>query len=115
MPNPTAPSGMDTPSRLRVLVVDDDATIRRALAALIARDGYDVQSVASGEEALKALNQDLYDIVLLDLDLPGMGGLDVLAVAPSLQSDAQFIVLTGLSSVATAVEAIKLGAFDYIA
>jgi DNA-binding NtrC family response regulator len=104
----------DPPPKLRVLVVDDDAGVRRALSTLLVRDGYEVEAVETGEEGLKALARDLFDITLLDLDLPGVRGMEVLAVAPSLQPDAQFIVLTGWSSVATAVEAIKLGAFDYI-
>ena len=67
-----------------------------------------------GAEGLKALGIDLYDLVLLDLEMPGMGGLEVLALAPGLQPDAQFIILTGRGTVTTAVEAIKLGAFDYL-
>ena len=114
MTHAIAPPGDDPPLRHRVLIVDDEASIRRAISAVLTRLGYDVQSVGSGEEALKALNQDLFDVALVDLELPGIGGLDILAVAPSLQTDAQFIVLTGSSSIANAVEAIKLGAFDYI-
>jgi DNA-binding NtrC family response regulator len=88
--------------------------VRRVVQSLLAREGYLVQSAESGEEGLKALGQELFDLVLLDLEMPGMGGMDVLALAPGLQPDAQFIILTGWSSVTSAVEAIKLGAFDYI-
>jgi DNA-binding NtrC family response regulator len=114
MSQPAVPAAPEPSVRSRVLVVDDDAGVRGALSTLLARQNYQVEAVASGEEALEALTRDVFDVVLLDLDLPRMGGLDVLAVAPSLQADAQFIVLTGLSSVSSAVEAIKLGAFDYI-
>jgi two-component system, NtrC family, response regulator PilR len=70
--------------------------------------------VATGEAALKRLEKSLYDVVLLDLNLPGMHGLNVLSAAPVTQTDAQFIVMTAFGSVDTAVEAMKLGAFDYI-
>ncbi len=100
--------------RARVLVIDDDAGVRGVVHALLTREGYEVQAAASGGDGLKALAQDLFDLVILDLEMPGMGGLDVLGLAPGLQPDAQFIILTGQGSVATAVEAIKLGAFDYV-
>jgi DNA-binding NtrC family response regulator len=73
-----------------------------------------VEAVGSGEEGLKRLEASLYDVVLLDLNLPGMHGLEVLGAAPSSQTDAQFIVMTAFGSVDTAVEAMKLGAFDYL-
>jgi two-component system, NtrC family, response regulator HydG len=112
---PAAPIPPEESARPRVLVVDDDQGIRTILHNLLSREGYEVTTAGSGEEGLKALGHDLFDLVLLDLELPGMGGIEVLGLAPGLQPDAQFIILTGWSSVETAVEAIKLGAFDYIA
>lgn len=100
--------------KVRTLVVDDDPGVRSTLQRLLVREGYEVLAVASGEEALKTMALDIFDLVLLDLDMPGIGGLEVLGLAPGLQPDAQFIILTGWGSVTTAVEAIKLGAFDYI-
>jgi len=101
-------------ARARVLIVEDEEIVRDLLVKVLEEEDYAVEAVESGEEALKALDSELYDIVLLDLNLPGMYGLNVLAAAPALQTDAQFIVMTAFGSVDTAVEAMKLGAFDYI-
>jgi DNA-binding NtrC family response regulator len=100
--------------KARVLVIEDEEILRDLLVTILEEDKYLVDSVESGEKGLKALERELYDLVLLDLNLPGMHGLNVLAAAPALQTDAQFIVMTAFGSVDTAVEAMKLGAFDYI-
>jgi DNA-binding NtrC family response regulator len=97
-----------------VLVVEDEDVVRELLASLLRSEGYDVTAVVAGEDALKALERELYDVVLLDLNLPGMHGMNVLAAAPALQTDAQFIVMTAFGSVDAAVEAMKLGAFDFV-
>ena len=100
--------------KARVLVVEDEEILRDLLKSVLKEEGYDVDAVETGEQALKALDRELYDLVLLDLNLPGMYGLNVLSAAPALQTDAQFIVMTAFGSVDTAVEAMKLGAFDYV-
>ena len=97
-----------------VLVVEDEEIVRDLLVTVLTAEGYEVEAVDSGEKALKALESELYDVVLLDLNLPGMYGMNVLAAAPALQTDAAFIVMTAFGTVDTAVEAMKLGAFDYI-
>jgi DNA-binding NtrC family response regulator len=111
--SPSPPSAAP-PAKFRVLVVDDDSGVRGTLHGLLTQLGFEVQVAAGGGEGLKALGQDVYDLVLLDLEMPQMGGLEVLGLAPGLQPDAQFIILTGRGSVTSAVEAIKLGAFDYL-
>ncbi|TVP74968.1 MAG: sigma-54-dependent Fis family transcriptional regulator [Gemmatimonadales bacterium] len=98
----------------RILVVEDEDTIRELLLDTLEVEGFGVVAVSSGEAALRALEKTLFDVVLLDLNLPGMHGLNVLSAAPSTQTDAQFIVMTAFGTVDTAVEAMKLGAFDYI-
>ena len=98
----------------RVLVVDDDEAIRALLDELLEEEGYEVETVETGEEGLRVLERELFDAVLLDLNLPGMSGLNTLAAAPALQTDAQFIVMTAFGGVETAVEAMKRGAFDYL-
>jgi DNA-binding NtrC family response regulator len=102
------------PARARVLVIEDSEVARKLLAAVLADEGYLVDLAPDGEVGLRMLERELYDIVLLDLNLPRVSGLNVLAAAPAVQSDAQFIVLTAFGSVSTAVEAIKAGAFDYL-
>jgi DNA-binding NtrC family response regulator len=98
----------------RVLIVDDDEVLRGMLAELLGGDGYSVDAVESGEEGLRALHQRVYELVLLDMHLPGMDGLAVLAASPATQTDAQFVVMTAFGAVDTAVEAMRLGAYDYI-
>ncbi|MEX2531746.1 MAG: sigma-54 dependent transcriptional regulator [Gemmatimonadota bacterium] len=98
----------------RVLVVEDEEVIRELLVPTLQDEGFRVDAAASGEEALKRLEGNTFDVVLLDLNLPGMHGMNVLSAAPATQTDAQFIVMTAFGSVDTAVEAMKLGAFDYV-
>jgi len=106
--------GEEQPLPPRVLVVEDDEIVRDLAERTLRDEGYWVQGVGSGEAALRLLEANLFDVVLLDLNLPGMHGLNVLAAAPATQTDAQFIVMTAFGSVDTAVEAMKLGAWDYI-
>jgi two-component system response regulator PilR (NtrC family) len=109
----TRADGNATP-RLRVLVVEDDELAQAVVQEAMAEAGYNVDAVGSGEEALRLLERELYDVVLLDLHLPRMQGLSVLAAATTLQTDAQFVLMTAFGTVDTAVEAMKLGAYDYI-
>jgi two-component system NtrC family response regulator len=106
------PAHPDVPARL--LIVEDEDNICRVLDEVLTDDGYEVDTVTTGEEGLKALEEEIYDVVLLDINLPGLSGMDVLSVAKSRQGDAQFIIMTAFGSVDTAVEAMKLGAFDYL-
>ena len=98
----------------RILVVDDEAAIRGLLQSILEEEGYAVTCAARGDEALQLLDRALYDLVLLDCNLPGVNGLGVLSAVRSLQPDAQAIMMTGYGSVDSAVEAMKLGAFDYV-
>jgi DNA-binding NtrC family response regulator len=99
----------------RVLVVEDQPPVRDLLVEVMRQEGYATDSAASGEEALRALDRGVYDLVLLDINLPGIGGMEVLQAARALQMDAEFVMLTGYGSVESAVEAMRLGAFDYLA
>jgi DNA-binding NtrC family response regulator len=98
----------------RVLVVEDDGVVLGLLVKILTEAGYSVTGVPSGEAALTELDKQLFDSVLLDLNLPGVQGMDVLSVGPTLQTDTPFIVMTAFGSVDTAVEAMKRGAFDYV-
>ncbi len=98
----------------RVLIVEDEEIIRELLVPSLREEGFNVDAVATGEQALSQLDSVLYDVVLLDLNLPGMHGMNVLSAAPATQTDAQFVVMTAYGTVDTAVEAMKLGAFDYV-
>jgi DNA-binding NtrC family response regulator len=97
-----------------VLVVEDEDVLQEVIGQTLDEEGFEVRRVGSGDEALRRLEAELFDVVLLDLNLPGMHGLNVLSAAPVTQTDAQFVVMTAFGSVGTAVEAMKLGAFDYL-
>ena len=97
-----------------VLIVDDETNIRRVLAAMLKRDGYDVTAAEDGEQALAAMGRVPVDVVVTDLVMPRMGGLDLLRHVASAHPDVPVIMITAHGTVDTAVEAMKAGAFDYI-
>ncbi len=97
-----------------ILLVDDDPAYRRALANELRRAEYEVILAGSGAEALAALTSNQPDVVLLDLQLPDMSGLDVLKAIREQQPACDVIMLTGHGTIDTAIEAIRAGAFDYL-
>jgi DNA-binding NtrC family response regulator len=98
----------------KVLVIEDDEVLRQLLIDVLSDQGYVVEAAETGEDGLKLMEADVFDIVLLDINLPGMDGMDVLRLAPARQPDAQVVMMTAFGTVDTAVEAMKQGAFDYI-
>jgi DNA-binding NtrC family response regulator len=98
----------------RVLVVDDQDTIRHFLSKALEQEGHDVSSAASGEEALKFFEADPPDAVILDLKLPGMNGLEVLRRVKAIEREIIVIMITAFGEISSAVKAMKTGAFDYI-
>jgi len=98
----------------RILVIDDEESIRELLKDFLESKGADVVAVSNGETGLNRLKEEKFDLFLLDLMMPGMSGLDVLREVASEKIDAPSIVITAHATVQTAVEAMKLGAFDYI-
>jgi two-component system nitrogen regulation response regulator NtrX len=97
-----------------VLIVDDEPGVRSALGGVLRDEGYDVDAVDSGEACLERLGRDAYDVVLLDVWLPGMDGLATLARMRERQLDAQVVIISGHGNVESAVRAIKMGAFDFV-
>jgi two-component system response regulator HydG len=110
----TEPEVAEQAVKRRVLVVEDDSVVLGLLTKILDEAGYEVVGAPTGEAALTELDKQLFDTVLLDLNLPGVQGMDVLAVGPTLQTDTPFVVMTAFGSVDTAVEAMKRGAFDYV-
>ena len=98
----------------KILVVDDEAIIRNTLERILTEERYAVTSVSTGTDALSSLATSDVDLVLLDLNLPDVNGIEVLRQAKELDPDLLVIVVTGYASVESAVEALKLGAYDYI-
>ena len=99
---------------VKVLIVDDESVFCDNMAKLLNKRGYVTNSVNEGEAALRTLQKNLYDVVLLDLKMPGMDGIDILRKMNELNISAKTIMLTGHGCVDSAMEAIKLGAYDYI-
>lgn len=99
---------------MRVLVVDDEDTICQALSAWLSKDGYHVETASSGPEALILQADSHFDIYLLDIKMPGMDGIELLAKIKEEQSDATVIMITAHGSIQTAVEAMKRGAAEYL-
>jgi DNA-binding NtrC family response regulator len=98
----------------RVLVVEDDAVVRQLLGDILQEAGYQSVGAPTGEAAIAELNRQTFDAVLLDVNLPGIQGMDVLRIGQTLQTDTPFIVMTAFGTVDTAVEAMKSGAYDYV-
>jgi two-component system, NtrC family, response regulator AlgB len=99
---------------MRILVIDDEKNIRRAMALAIESMEHDVVSVASGAEAFKELRNVAFQVVFLDLKLHQESGLEVLAEILRLAPQAAVVIITAFASIETAVEAMRLGAFDYL-
>jgi len=98
----------------RILVADDEEGVRTFLAETLERAGHEVTQVADGAAALHAAREEPFDVVLTDLRMPGTDGMALVRTVRTEQPDVEVIVLTAFGDVATAVEAMKLGAFDYL-
>jgi DNA-binding NtrC family response regulator len=105
---------MMTHSNATILIVEDEAKMRRLLELNLADDGFQTLSAGDAEAGLKLLQSNSIDLVLTDLKLPGMNGLDFLAAAKRLHASIPVVVMTAFGSVETAVEAMKAGASDYV-
>jgi two-component system response regulator PilR (NtrC family) len=95
-------------------IIDDEPVIHDILTRLLTSEGYDVEISASGEEALEKYASQRFDLVLLDLLMPGMDGIEVLRAIKRIQPQAVVVILTAYASVESAIEAMKIGAFDYV-
>ena len=98
----------------RILVVDDEATIRMSLVEALSAEGYDVDDAETGEEALARCHGEDYDLLVTDLKLPGVSGLDMLQALRNQNRELPVILMTAYGDVDTAVSAMRLGAYDYI-
>ncbi|MGH9351587.1 MAG: response regulator, partial [Terriglobia bacterium] len=101
-------------SKYSVLIVDDESGIRQSLSSVLRDEGYTAEAVATGEEAVKVLAQRRFDLVMLDIWLPGMDGLATLEKIQSRANPPAVIMISGHGTIETAVRATRLGAFDFI-
>jgi len=98
----------------RVLIVDDELIMRESLAGWLERDGYEVKKASSGEEALEKSKSSKYDILIVDIKMEGMSGLELLKYVNENDPDVAVVMITAYGSISTAIEAMKNGARDYL-
>jgi DNA-binding NtrC family response regulator len=102
------------PVKRRILVVDDEITVGKSISQALASDDYEVETALSGAEALQKEGQKKYDVIIADLMMPGLSGLDLLASLRRLGSAAKVIVVTGYPTMKTTVQSMQSGAFEYL-
>ncbi len=105
---------MENPQEAHILVVDDEGAIRYSISKTLQRLGYQVHTAETGEEALEMMQRQEYDVVLTDIRMPGLSGVELLARIKEQAPDAVVILLTGYASLETAIESLRLGAHDYL-
>jgi DNA-binding NtrC family response regulator len=98
----------------RILIVDDNREIRTILEEYLKEEAYVAEGAADGEEALRKHNLEAFDLIITDLNMPGMTGIELIKEIAKGESTTEFIIITGYASLDTAIEAVKAGAFDYI-
>jgi DNA-binding NtrC family response regulator len=98
----------------KILLVDDEVVFTQNMAKLLANRGYVVMAVNSGDAAIQALEEKDFDVVVLDLKMPGLDGITTLREIKKLGLLTETLILTGHGSIDTALEAIKIGAYDYL-
>jgi len=111
---PAAPSAPIPSTRQRVLVVDDEASIRDLLSKTLALAEYDVDTAPDGTSALDRLRAVNYDLLIADLKMPGMDGLTLIRQAKRIKADLPVIIITGFSTESSAIEAVNLGVAGYL-
>jgi len=100
---------------VRIMIVDDESVVRQAFARILASEQCTVQTVDNGQDALRRMEREPCDVVLLDLRMPGMDGLSVLRAIKQRWPAVEVIVITGYAALDSAKASVALGAFDYLA
>jgi len=98
----------------KILVVDDEQSMRDFLAIMLKKEGYEVAAAANGKDALKAMQSEIFDLVITDARMPDIDGIEVLRTVKDVSPETVVIMITAYATTETAVEAMKLGAYDYI-
>src|SRR3990170_251978 len=99
----------------RILIVDDDETVRQSYLRSLESISCNIETASDGEEALQTMEQKRFDVVLLDMRMPGQDGLSVLRTIKQKWPESEVVIITGYPTVASAKEAVRLGAYDYVA
>ncbi len=99
----------------QILIIDDEKAIRKTLSEILSYEGYKIDDAENGEEGLKKIKEKNYDVILCDIKMPKVDGLEFLEKAKETNPDVPIIMISGHGTIETAVEAVKKGAFDYVA
>ena len=100
--------------KAKILVVDDEANVLLTVSSILRQEGYEVDSADGGAKALASIRERFYDLVLTDMNMPGIGGMDVLAEVQKRSPNTVTVVITGYGSLDSALKAIQLGAYEYL-
>lgn len=100
--------------KARILIVDDEEAFANNIAKLISKRGYDIKAVYNGQSAIDALDEFDFDVIILDLKMPGLDGLATLKIIKGKKPGVEVIILTGHGSWDSGVDGIQLGAFDFL-
>jgi len=98
----------------KILVVDDEATVCRSIRKALARDDYEIDVALSGEEGLKMEQQKKYDVIIVDLMMPGLNGMDLLKSLKTISPAVQVVMITGYPTMKNTLQAMQIGAFDFL-
>ena len=99
---------------MKILIVDDELVVRESLYHWFSREGYHTQSAKSGKEALEKLETENFDTLFVDMKMPGMSGFELLEIVKKRYPDTAVVIITAYGSIDTAVQAMKIGASDYL-
>src|SRR6188472_2013254 len=97
-----------------ILIIDDEKAIRKTLTEILSFEGYKIDEASDGEEGLRTFKDKTYDVVLCDIKMPKLDGIEFLQKAGEINPDIPIIMISGHGNIETAVEAVKKGAYDYI-
>jgi DNA-binding NtrC family response regulator len=97
-----------------ILVIDDVLAVRQSLQEILGAEGYEVETAPDGESGLQRVKDQPFDLVLTDLALPGLGGMDILKYLVRHQPECSCIIITGYGTIQNSVAAMRLGAYDYL-
>lgn len=100
--------------KTKILVVDDEPSHRQMLEAVLTADGYEVQQANDGQEAINSVEERFYDLILMDVRMSRVSGIEALKKIKELSPGIPIIIMTAYASVSTAVDALKSGAYDYL-
>ncbi|MBI1823658.1 MAG: sigma-54-dependent Fis family transcriptional regulator, partial [Nitrospirae bacterium] len=98
----------------KILIVDDEKSMREFLGIVLSNEGYAVTTASDGEEAIQQIGKDIFDLVITDIKMPKMSGLDVLKGVKEVSPDTLVLMITAFATTETAIEAMKQGAYNYL-